>query len=55
LFVDYLFKARRTLRKTRLWQMFWFVQTVTTRDEGADLPANESLVAFIQLILTTDS
>jgi hypothetical protein len=49
--VDYLFQARKMLRKIRLWQMSWFVQTATTRDEGANLPANESLVVFLQLML----
>jgi hypothetical protein len=29
-----LFQGRSTLRKTRLWQMLWFVQTAIRRDGG---------------------
>uniref|UniRef100_A0A452ZBQ7 Uncharacterized protein n=1 Tax=Aegilops tauschii subsp. strangulata TaxID=200361 RepID=A0A452ZBQ7_AEGTS len=27
-------QARKVLRRTRVWQMFWFVQTICRRDEG---------------------
>jgi hypothetical protein len=41
-----IFQARKTSRKTRLWQMFSFVQALLRSDEGTKLPVNESLVAF---------